>query len=47
MTCWSGHTERVKEACPQVRKVVYDLTPGHSSPDIEWQARRVSRCLGE
>ena len=30
------YTERVKEACPQVRKVVYDLTPGHSSPDIEW-----------
>lgn len=32
------YTARVREACPQVRKVVYDLTSGSSSPqDIEWQ----------
>lgn len=31
------YTDRVREACPQVRKVVYDLTPGSSNlQDIEW-----------
>lgn len=32
------YTTRVREACPQVRKVVYDLTPGPGSlHDSDWQ----------